>query len=394
MLIEFFLTLRRCRLPVSIGELSDLLNALNQQLVFCDLDGFYHLARTVLVKDERFYDRFDQAYAAFFHGVDQIDFDKLLGDLPEDWLTKQIEKQLTPEERAQLEQHDLETLMKMLAERLKEQKHRHQGGNRMIGTGGTSPFGAYGDHPSGIRIGGHSRNRRALKVWEQRQFQNLDESLNITSRNVRVALRALRRLTRQGLPTELDLDYTIQATAQQAGFLDIKLQAEKRNAIKLLVFFDVGGSMDQHVKTCEELFSALKSEVKHLEYYYFHNCIYESLWQDNIRRGSERIPTWQVLHKYNADYKVIIVGDATMSPYEVSAVGGSVEHMNEEAGEVWLARVKNHFNKVAWLNPESEEAWPHVPSLQWVHSLMKGHMFPMTIEGLGRCVDYLMRGGL
>ena len=393
MLIDFFLSLRAHKLPVSIIELTDLLSALEQQLVFCDLEQFYHLARTILVKDEKFYDRFDRVYAAFFKGIDTLSLEKLLADLPEEWLKKIVEKTLSPEERAQLEKYDLETLMKMLEARLKEQKHRHQGGNKMIGTGGTSPFGAFGDHPTGIRIGGHSRNRSAVKVWEERRFKNLDDSLDITERNTRVALRALRKMTRVGIQSELDLDSTIHATAQQAGWLDIKMQAEKKNAIKLLVFFDVGGSMDQHVRTCEELFSAFRSEVKHLEYYYFHNCFYESVWHDNFRRSTERVPTLEVLNKFNSDYKVIIIGDATMSPYEIGAVGGSVEHRNEETGEVWLTRVKEHFNKVAWLNPEPIEYWEHVPSLKWVQTILKGHMFPMTVDGLGACVDYLMKGG-
>ncbi len=392
MLTTFFYTLRQYQVPVSVREYLDLLNALQQGLAFASEEEFYSLSRAVLVKDEKHYDKFDRAMKHFFDGLATMEnpLDKLA--LPEDWLRKEIEKLLTPEELAEIEKMgSLEKLMEEFQKRLAEQHKRHQGGNRMVGTGGTSPFGAYGDNPEGIRLAGPSRNKRAVKVWEKREFKNLDDSQELGIRNMQVALRRLRRFARQGTAEELDIDDTIRSTAHKAGLLDIKMVPERKNRVKVLIFFDIGGSMDPYVQVCESLFSAARTEFKHLHYYYFHNFIYESVWQDNFRRWSERTPLWDVLHKYGPDYRVLFVGDATMSPYEILSPGGSVEHFNEEAGTVWMQRVTQHFQKVAWLNPEPERSWQMTQSIQVVKKLMDDRMYPLTLQGIEAATRYLSK---
>ena len=392
MLTTFFYTLRQYQVPVSVREYLDLLNALQQGLAFASEEEFYSLSRAVLVKDEKHYDKFDRAMKHFFDGLATMEnpLDKLA--LPEDWLRKEIEKLLTPEELAEIEKMgSLEKLMEEFQKRLAEQHKRHQGGNRMVGTGGTSPFGAYGDNPEGIRLAGPSRNKRAVKVWEKREFKNLDDSQELGIRNMQVALRRLRRFARQGTAEELDIDDTIRSTAHKAGLLDIKMVPERKNRVKVLIFFDIGGSMDPYVQVCESLFSAARTEFKHLHYYYFHNFIYESVWQDNFRRWSERTPLWDVLHKYGPDYRVLFVGDATMSPYEILSPGGSVEHFNEEAGTVWMQRVTQHFQKVAWLNPEPERSWQMTQSIQVVKKLMDDRMYPLTLQGIEAATKYLSK---
>ena len=392
MLTTFFYTLRQYQVPVSVREYLDLLNALQQGLAFASEEAFYSLSRAVLVKDEKHYDKFDRAMKHFFDGLATMEnpLDKLA--LPEDWLRKEIEKLLTPEELAEIEKMgSLEKLMEEFQKRLAEQHKRHQGGNRMVGTGGTSPFGAYGDNPEGIRLAGPSRNKRAVKVWEKREFKNLDDSQELGIRNMQVALRRLRRFARQGTAEELDIDDTIRSTAHKAGLLDIKMVPERKNRVKVLIFFDIGGSMDPYVQVCESLFSAARTEFKHLHYYYFHNFIYESVWQDNFRRWSERTPLWDVLHKYGPDYRVLFVGDATMSPYEILSPGGSVEHFNEEAGTVWMQRVTQHFQKVAWLNPEPERSWQMTQSIQVVKKLMDDRMYPLTLQGIEAATRYLSK---
>lgn len=392
MLVRFFETLREYRVPVTVRELLDLCAALRQYVAFADLEQFYHLSRAVLVKDEKYYDRFDRAYAHYFEGLDTIDpawFDKAI---PEDWLRRELEKTLSPEELAQLQGlGSLERILEEFRKRLEEQHKRHQGGNRMIGTGGTSPFGGYGANPEGIRLAGPSRNKQAVKVWERRDYRNLDDSVALGTRNIKVALRRLRRLARTGREEELDLDDTIRSTAENAGLLDIRMRPETENRVKLLIFFDIGGSMDPYVKVCEELFSAARSEFKHMEYFYFHNFIYEYVWKDNRRRWDEKTATWDVLHKYGSDYKVIFVGDAAMSPYEINSVGGSVEHWNDEPGAVWFQRVMNTWQKVVWLNPEPERTWQMTTSTVWIRQLVNEHMYPLTIEGLERAMKYLSK---
>jgi uncharacterized protein with von Willebrand factor type A (vWA) domain len=391
MLIRFFLALHEGKVPVSIREFLDLLSVMRQGLVYADMEQFYFLARTVLVKDEKHFDKFDVAFKKYFEGLEQLDdvFQQLI---PEEWLRKEIEKVLSKDELDKLAAlGDLQKILEEFQKRLEEQKKRHQGGNKWIGTGGTSPFGAYGANPAGIRMAGPGRNKRAVKVWEKREFKNLDDSVEIGIRNVKLALRRLRRFTRQGMPDQLDLDDTIRSTARNAGFLDIKLVPERRNGVKVLIFFDVGGSMDPYVKVCEELFSAARSEFKHMEYFYFHNFIYEGVWKDNMRRWSERTNTWDILRTYGPDYRVIFVGDASMSPYEISSVGGSVEHFNEEAGEVWMRRFMDTYEKLIWLNPEAENGWDYTTSIQWTKKLVDGHMYPLTLKGLEDGMHFLSR---
>ena len=390
MLIEFFLKVREYRVPCTIRELLDLIRALERNVVFANIDDFYTLSRAVLVKDECHFDKFDRAFGDYFKGIVESELD--LSGIPEDWLTKQLEKTLTEEEKAQLEAlGGLEKLMETLAERLKEQEKRHQGGNKWIGTGGTSPFGAYGYNPEGMRIGQkESRHRRAVKVWDKRQFKNLDSQVEIGTRNLKVALRKLRQFARSGAHEELNLDDTISATARNAGYLDIKMQPERHNAVKLLMFFDVGGSMDDHIRVCEQLFSAVHAEFKHLEFFYFHNCVYESVWQDNQRRHNQKMDLYQVLHTYGKDYKVIFVGDATMGPYEITYPGGSVEHWNEEPGHVWMGRVLEHFNKCIWLNPQEQSHWPYHHSINIMQQVMGQKMFPLTVEGLSDGIKALL----
>lgn len=392
MLIGFFFTLREHRVPVTIRELLDLLRGLEQGLVYASIDEFYLLARTALVKDEKHFDKFDKAFAKYFEGIESVDAELLSRAIPDEWLRKQIEKNLSPEELAELQKMgSLEKLMEEFRKRLEEQHKRHQGGNRMVGTGGTSPFGGYGANPEGVRLAGESRNKKAVKVWERREFRNLDDSVALGIRNIKVALRRLRRFARTGVEEELDVDDTIRSTAHKAGLLDIKMVPERKNKVKVLLFFDVGGSMDPYVKICEELFSAARTEFKHLEYFYFHNFIYEGVWKDNFRRWSERTSVFDIIHKYGPDYRVIFVGDAAMSPYEISAVGGSVEHFNEEPGAVWMRRLTDHFKKVVWLNPEAERAWNGTQSIVMVRQLVGHQMYPLTIKGIEEAMRYLSK---
>jgi uncharacterized protein with von Willebrand factor type A (vWA) domain len=392
MLINFFFTLREYKVPTTIRELLDLIRALEHGLAYANPDDFYLLSRTVLVKDEKHFDKFDKAFAKYFEGIESIDPELLSRAIPEDWLRREIEKHLSPEELAELQKTgSLEKLMEEFRKRLEEQHKRHQGGNRMVGTGGTSPFGAYGANPEGIRLAGNSRNKTAVKVWEKREYRNLDDSVELGIRNIKVALRRLRKFARTGAEEELDVDDTIRATAHKAGLLDIKMRPERKNRVKVLLFFDVGGSMDPHVKVCEELFSAARTEFKHMEYFYFHNFIYEGVWKDNMRRWSERTPVHDIIHKYGPDYRVIFVGDATMSPYEVMAVGGSVEHFNEEPGAVWMRRVAAHFQKTVWLNPEPERVWSGTQSIVQVRQLVDNRMYPLTIKGIEDGMRYLSR---
>jgi len=378
--------------PVTIRELLDLLEGLERGLVYASIDEFYLLARTALVKDEKHFDKFDKAFAKYFEGIESVDPELLSRAIPDEWLRKQIEKNLSPEELAELQKTgSLEKLMEEFRKRLEEQHKRHQGGNRMVGTGGTSPFGAYGANPEGVRLAGESRNKTAVKVWEKREFRNLDDSVALGIRNIKVALRRLRRFARTGAEEVLDVDDTIRSTAHKAGLLDIKMIPERKNKVKVLLFFDVGGSMDPYVKICEELFSAARTEFKHLEYFYFHNFIYEGVWKDNFRRWSERTSVFDIIHKYGPDYRVIFVGDAAMSPYEVSAVGGSVEHFNEEPGAVWMRRLTEHFKKVVWLNPEAERAWNGTQSIVMVRQLVSHQMYPLTIKGIEEAMRYLSK---
>ncbi len=382
MLIGFLGHLRRAGVPVSLRELLDLHHALEKDLIFADINDFYALARTIMVKDESHYDRYDRAFQAFFKDV--TDFDDLLETLiPDDWLRQTFLRNLSQEERDKIHSlGGLEKLIEAFKKRLEEQQKRHAGGNRWIGTGGTSPFGHGGYHPEGIRVGGKSEQKRAVKVWEKRQYQNLDAQRQLGTRNIKIALRRLRRFARTGQADQLDLAQTIKGTAENAGLLDVHMMAERHNAVKVLLLLDIGGSMDAHVKVVEELFSAAHTEFKHLEFYYFHNCPYESLWCDNLRRQHSSIDTLEVLRTYPKDYRVIFVGDASMSPYEIAASGGSVEHWNTEAGSVWINRFTEHFDKVAWLNPEAEGYWPHTQSIGMINQLVDGHMYPMTLEGL------------
>src|SRR5712664_4100617 len=392
MLVRFFLLLKSAGVPVSITELLTLLEALKAGLGEISAERFYYLARTCLVKDERHYDRFDQAFAAHFKGAEDL-FKLLSRELPADWLEKMAVRDLSDAEKAEIEAlGGWEKLMETLKQRLAEQQGRHQGGSKWIGTAGTSPFGAYGYNPEGIRIGQEeSRNRRAVKVWDQREYRNLDDSVELGARNIKVALKRLRKFAREGAAEELDLDDTIRSTAKNAGWLDIKMVPERHNSVKVLLFLDVGGSMEDHVNVCEELFSAARAEFKHLEYFYFHNFLYESAWRNNRRRNSERTPTFDVLHKYAHDYKLIFVGDATMSPYEIAYPGGSIEHNNEEAGAVWLKRMLDVYHHAVWLNPTPEERWGYYESIGMVRQLMADRMFPLTLDGLGRAMRSLVR---
>lgn len=391
MLVRFFFLLRGAGVPVSITELLTLLEALKAGLGDLSAERFYYLARTCLVKDERYYDRYDRAFAGHFKGVEDV-FALLQRELPEDWLAKLTEREFTDAEKAEIEAlGGWQKLMETLRQRLEEQKERHQGGNKWIGTAGTSPFGAYGFNPEGVRVGqAGSRNRSAVKVWDRREFANLDDRVELGTRNIKIALRRLRRFARRGAPDELALADTIDATARSGGWLDIKMQAERRNVIKVLLLLDIGGSMDDHVKTCEELFSAARSEFKHLEHYYFHNFTYEALWRDNHRRFNQHIGTVDVMRTYGTDYKLILVGDATMSPYEITQAGGSVEHWNAEAGSVWLERLIKHYPKFAWINPQPQSRWGHTSSIEMTRELLDGRMYPLTLEGLDNAIDALV----
>jgi uncharacterized protein len=390
MFINFFLELRQAKVPVSLREYLTLLEAMKRNLAAYSVDEFYYLSRAALVKDERNLDKFDRVFGHHFKGLEAIADGGV--EIPEEWLRKLAEKLLTADELKQLQALGWDKLMEELHKRLAEQKGRHQGGSKWIGTAGTSPFGAYGSHPEGIRIGqDKNRNNRAVKVWDKREFKNLDDRVEIGTRNIKIALRRLRRFAREGAAEELDLDDTIRSTARNAGWLDIKLVPERHNAVKVLLLMDIGGSMDGHVRTCEELFSAARAEFKHLEFFYFHNCPYEALWRDAWRRQVEKTPTIEVLHTYDASYKLVFVGDASMSPYEIVQPGGSVEHWNEEAGEAWMRRLLTTYPKSVWLNPVPERYWAGTPSIHLVHELMEGRMFPLTLDGLDRAMRRLTR---
>ena len=391
MFATFFHELKAAKVPVTLKEYLSLMEALDAGLAGGKVEHFYYLARASLVKDERHLDRFDQVFGHVFKGLELMS-EAIEAAIPEDWLRSLGERYLSEQEKAKIEAlGGWDKIMEELKKRLAEQNGRHQGGSKWIGTGGTSPFGADGYNPAGVRIGQKTnRNNRAVKVWDKREFKDLDDTVEIGTRNIKVALRRLRRFARQGAAEELDLDGTIQGTAHK-GYLDIHLRAQRRNAIKVLMFFDIGGSMDWHVKGVEELFSAARSEFKHLEYYYFHNCLYEFVWTDNARRWSERTPTLQVLNTYPADYKVVLVGDASMSPYEIQIPGGSVEHMNEEAGAVWMRRVTDLYKHAVWLNPVPEAHWQWTPSIQMMKQLVQGRMYPLTLEGLDGAMRELMR---
>ena len=394
MFLPFFETLRAARIPVSLREYLAFLEGVGAGLVTYDIDGFYYLARTAMVKDERHLDRFDRAFAHSFGGLEAITPQEVLeaAEIPADWLEKLAEKHLSPEERAEIEAlGGFDKLMETLAERLKEQQGRHQGGNKWIGTAGTSPFGAYGYNPEGVRIGQkESRHQRAVKVWDKREFRNLDDSVELGTRNIKVALKRLRQWARTGAEEELDLDGTIRSSAEK-GYIDVKTRPERHNAVKLVLFLDAGGSMDPHVKVVEELFSAARSEFKHLEHYYFHNCLYESVWRDNRRRWTEQIPTFDVLNTYGPDYKCIFVGDAAMSPYEIAIPGGANEHWNQEAGQVWLDRARNAWPDHLWINPTPRTHWPYTQSIAMIREIFQGRMVPMTLEGIDTGMRMLSR---
>ena len=386
MLTQFFFAMRAAKLPVSIKEHLALLEAFEANVIgpgnpdACSLEDFYFLSRTILVKDEKHYDKFDRAFSAYFQGVDTIaDFSK---PIPADWLRKEIEKLLSDADKKNAPKVDYDDLLDTLKKRLEEQKERHQGGSKWVGTGGTSPFGNSGHNSQGVRIGGKDGNKSAVKVWEKRAYRDYDDSQELGTRNIKVALRRLRKFARQGLEEELDLDDTIRKTAANAGYLDIKLVPQRHNNVKVLLLMDVGGTMDEHITRVEELFSAAKTEFKHLEFYYFHNCVYDYVWKNNRRRYAEKFPTWDIMRKYNKDYKLIFVGDATMSPYEILQPGGSVEYDNEEAGAEWLQRLTQTFPKFAWINPEPQGVWQYRQSIDIVKQLVGGRMYPLTLKGL------------
>jgi uncharacterized protein with von Willebrand factor type A (vWA) domain len=391
MFVGFFLELRQAKVPVSLREYLTLLEAMAARLAEYSIDDFYYLSRATLVKDERNLDKFDRVFGHHFKGIESGA--EPGAEIPEEWLRKLAEKLLTEEEKKQIEAlGGWEKLMETLRERLAEQKGRHQGGSKWIGTAGTSPFGAYGYNPEGVRIGQEgNRSHRAVKVWDKREFKNLDDRIELGTRNIKIALRRLRQFAREGAPEELDLDDTVRSTARNAGWLDLRMVPERHNAAKVLLLLDIGGSMDGHVRMCEELFSAARAEFKHLEHYYFHNCPYEALWKDAWRRHVERTSTMQVLHTYDASYKLVLVGDASMSPYEIVQPGGSVEHWNEEPGEVWLRRLLATYPKAVWLNPVPERHWEGTPSIGMVRQLMEGRMYPLTLEGLDRAMRRLTR---
>jgi uncharacterized protein len=402
MLIDFFYTLRAAKLPVSVKEYLTLLEALDKGVVGprvatdtteasgYSVDDFYYLSRTTLVKDEKHYDKFDRAFAAYFKGVELLtDFTK---DVPLEWLRKNLELNLSPEEKARIEKMGWDELMETLKKRFEEQKERHEGGSKWIGTGGTSPFGANGYNPQGIRIGqDKGRNKSAVKVWDQRAYRDYDDTQELGTRNIKVALRRLRRFAREGNELELDLDDTIRATAANAGYLDIKMVPERHNNVKVLLLMDVGGTMDEHIKRVEELFSATKTEFKHLEFYYFHNCVYDFMWKNNRRRFSEKFPTWDIIRKYNKDYKLVFVGDATMSPYEILQPGGSVEYNNEEPGAEWLQRLTQAFPKFVWINPEPQGVWQYRQSIAIMQQLVNHRMYPLTIKGIEEAMRQLTK---
>lgn len=388
MLIDFFLHLKSKQLPVSTREFLTLLEAMQAGLSNHNIDDFYVLSRACLVKDEKHYDKFDLAFGEYFKGISALP--GLADEIPEDWLKYISSRYLSEEARAALERMGLDKLLEEFKKRLEEQKGRHQGGNKWIGTGGSSPFGHSGYHPEGIRVGGESAGHRtAIKVWENREFRNLDDTLALGTRNIKVALKTLRKFARTGAADELDLEGTITSTARNAGWLDLRMRPERRNAIKVLLFLDVGGSMDDHILQCEELFSAARQEFKHLEYFYFHNCIYDHVWRDNRRRRTEAIPLYDVLHKYGSDYKLIIVGDASMAPSEILYPNGSVEYNNAESGQTWVRRLLATYPHAVWLNPEPGHMWQYTRSIGLVQALMQGRMYPLTLDGLGHAMQEL-----
>ncbi|TWS96628.1 VWA domain-containing protein [Reyranella sp. CPCC 100927] len=393
MFVNFFLELKQQKVPVSIKEFLALMEAMDKHVADYSVDDFYYLSRSILVKDERNIDKFDRVFGHVFKGLEAAAAEGTTAEIPEEWLRKLAEKLLTDEEKAQIEAlGGWEKLMETLKKRLEEQQKRHQGGSKWIGTAGTSPFGAYGYNPEGVRIGqDKNREGRAVKVWDKREYKNLDDTVELGTRNIKIALRRLRKFTREGAEVELDLPDTIRRTANNAGYLDIKMVPERRNKIKLLVMFDIGGSMDAHIKICEELFSAARTEFKHLEFFYFHNCLYEKVWKDNRRRHVDFIPTWQLMHTYPADYKIVFVGDGSMSPYEIAYPGGSVEHWNEEAGQVWMQRMTDLYESAVWLNPVPERHWQYTPSIQLLKQLMSDRMYPLTLDGLDKAMRELNR---
>jgi uncharacterized protein with von Willebrand factor type A (vWA) domain len=391
MFVAFFHELKTAGVPVTLREYLTLMEAMEKDLAGRRVEDFYYLARTALVKDERNLDKFDRVFGHVFKGLELMS-EALSAEIPAEWLKKLAEKYLTEEEKKQIEAiGGLDKLLELLRQRMREQKGRHQGGNKWIGTGGTSPFGAYGYNPEGVRIGqDENRNFRAVKVWDRRDFKDLDDQVELGTRNIKIALRRLRRFARTGAPEELDLDGTIKGSAHK-GYLDILMRPERHNAVKVLLFFDVGGSMDWHIKATEELFSAARSEFKHMEHFYFHNCLYERVWKENRRRFEDTTPTWDVLHTYPHDYKVIIVGDASMSPYEIVAPGGSVEHFNEETGAIWMERVARTYPACVWLNPVAEKDWDYTQSIRIMRQLMGGRMYPLTLDGLDKAMRELVR---
>jgi uncharacterized protein with von Willebrand factor type A (vWA) domain len=392
MFVEFFLALKEAHIPVTLREFLVLLEAMKRKVVSFNVDDFYFLSRSSLVKDERNLDKFDQVFCSCFEGL-EFGQDLFETEIPEDWLQKLAERVMTTEEMAEIKSlGGWEKLMETLRERLAEQNKRHQGGSKMIGTGGTSPFGAYGYNPEGVRIGqNESGHGKAVKVWDERLFKNLDDTIEIGTRNIKVALRRLRQFAREGAESELDLPDTIRSTAHNGGVLDIRMIPERHNSVKIVLLLDIGGSMDYHVKNCEELFSAARSEFKHLEYFYFHNCIYDRVWKDNRRRKNEILSTWELLNTYPADYRLIFVGDATMSPYEIIYPGGSVEHWNDDPGSLWMERVLSVYSRVAWLNPVEEKYWRGTPSIKLLSQLMGGRMYPLNLDGLDRAMRNLSR---
>jgi len=391
MFLDFFLILKNQGVPVTLKEYLSLLEALHKNVINQRVDEFYHLSKSMLVKNEKHLDKFDQIFGEYFKGMESITNEEFF-KIPEEWMNQNSEKLLSPEQMEQIKaMGGLDKVLDRLKELLEEQKERHEGGSKWVGTGGTSPFGAYGYNPEGIRIGqNESRHRKAIKVWDKRAFKNLDENIDLETRNLKMALRKLRTLTREGKQEELDIKKTVKSTSNNSGMLHLEMVPSKKNNIKVLLFFDIGGSMDDHIKLCSELFSAAKYEFKHMEHYYFHNCIYENLWQNNIRRHNEHIPTYDILHKFNKEYKVIIVGDASMSPYEIASQYGSVEHYNEESGETWMRRFTEQFNNVVWLNPIQEKEWKYTRSIGMMKIIVKDQMYPLTLQGIGKAIQSLL----
>ena len=394
MFADFFFTLRDSKIPVSLREYLTLLEAMDKGIASFKVDQFYYLARSCLVKDERNLDKFDKVFGSFFEGLEFVSSeDNLVAEIPEEWLKSLAERVMTPEEMAEIKaMGGFEKLLEELKKRLEEQNKRHEGGGKWIGTGGTSPYGANGFNPEGIRIGQEKgRHGRAVKVWDKRQFKNLDDQIEIGTRNIKMALRRLRSFARDGAATELDLSGTISSTARNAGLLDIKMVPERHNTVKVLILFDIGGSMDYHVEICEQLFSAVRSEFKHLEFFYFHNCVYERLWRNNIRRNVDTVMTWDVLNMYPSDYKLIFVGDATMGPYEISYPGGSVEHWNDEPGSIWINRMLDVYSRSIWLNPVPQDYWQNTPTIREIQRMLGNRMYPLTLDGLDRAMKELSR---